>query len=97
MMIESTNLFLDKLNELAQEQVNLSIPSYLEIANAIKHQQAGNLKLAKSHCLQAINFDPNNSLAHLSIGLIYESQGETEMAINHWQKAILSNKKISSL
>ncbi len=96
-MIEHANSFLDKLNELAQEQVNLSIPSYIEIANAIKHQQAGNLKLATSHCLQALNLDPNNSLAHLDIGLIYESQGEVEMAINHWQKAILSNKKISSL
>jgi tetratricopeptide (TPR) repeat protein len=98
-MIEHTNLFLDKLNEPAQEQVNLSIPSYIEIANAIKHQQAGNLKLATSHCLQALNLDPNNSLAHLDIGLIYESQGEVEMAMSHWQKAILSNKKqkISSL
>lgn len=63
--------------------MNLTVKGYERL-------QAGDLKSAKDLFLQALEIDPGNPFAMMNMGVVYEQEGETELALQMYQAIITS-------
>ena len=78
-------------------QVKEELYKDVNISHAIRLIEMGYDKMmsgfrsdAKEYFLGALDIDPNNPYAHYNLGVIYEEEGEKEMAIERYQKVIMT-------
>lgn len=68
-----------------------STESWIEKAN--KEFKAGNNEKAILYCTNALALEPDNALAHFSLGWIYKLDGRADEAISEFKKTIALNPK----
>ena len=57
-------------------------------AKGFEKLQAGELRNAKDLFQKALEIDPGNPFAAMDMGVVYEQEGETELALQMYQRVI---------
>jgi general secretion pathway protein D len=58
--------------------------------------QSNNIQGAKEYFKEALEVNPNNPYALINLGVVYEREGKKEMALDTYQKVIMTNTGITS-
>jgi tetratricopeptide (TPR) repeat protein len=93
--IQSTNQFIRFLLKMMDIACCQQLESHYnqaltEIIRGLIHQQQGETTLAMSCYQTAVDINPKLYLAHLNLGLVYESQNREDDALESWKQAIIN-------
>ena len=67
-----------------------AVSDYVQLG--LNYLSAGNRDQARFNLLRALNINPRSPLAHNAISLLYQSEGEMELAEQHFQTALKTDR-----